>query len=268
MADPKHRKLSPVEAIVEIADPARLKRFDVLAGEFGYGRALIALLSKPGGSSEHLWSRQYELRDQGKDAFRLCCGTQDLHASLIADFVAAAMEARFTVMGFIGATIQPLDPQLFGMPGLQLRLDRNEITLPDGSIVWGIQIRTNRKPEVAGVGEAPGEPSAAEPPPKAENSNLPSEAVASPSCEALKPDHQPDGGRRGGRGRTPKPIWEGAENEMMQWLDNNGCPEPGDGGQAALEDHITDWLAQRGYYLAESTVRAHVGSCLARRRAQ
>jgi hypothetical protein len=240
MAVLEGRNLSLLEAVTQIADPAKLERFDALAGEFRNGRGLIALLSKPGGSSEHLWSYQYELKSQGKDAFRLCCEMQDLHASLIADFVAAAMEARFTVNGFIRATSQTLDPQLFGMPGLQLRLDRNEITLSDGTVIMSVQITLPRQPEVPGV-----------------------RVAREVSDKAVKPDS----GRRRRRGRIPKPIWEGAETEMMQWLDRSGCPEPGDGGQGALEDHIADWLAKRDYYLAESTVRAHVAACIARRRA-
>ena len=48
----------------------------------------------------------------------------------------------------------------------------------------------------------------------------------------------------------------------MEWLDYNGCPDPWDGGQAKLEDHIKDWLAARGRYPAESTVRDHVRKCI------
>jgi len=78
MNDPKDRGLPMHEAVVEIADPEKLSRFDTLAREFGRGRDLIALLSEPGGSSRHLWSHQYELRAQGKDASGLCSETQDL----------------------------------------------------------------------------------------------------------------------------------------------------------------------------------------------
>jgi hypothetical protein len=71
----------------------------------------------------------------------------------------------------------------------------------------------------------------------------------------------PNDRRSGGhhKGRIPKPIWKAAEIEAKQWLDDNGCPEPGDGEQAKLERHIADWLALRGHHPAESTVRLHVG---------
>jgi hypothetical protein len=44
----------------------------------------------------------------------------------------------------------------------------------------------------------------------------------------------------------------------MDWLEQNGFPEPGDGGQANLERCVADVLAARGYYPAESTIRRHV----------
>jgi hypothetical protein len=263
MAVLEARNLSLLAAVIEAADPAKLKRFDNLAAEFRCGRDLIARLSEPAGSSKHLWTLQYELRAHSKDPSRLCCEMQDLHASLIADFLTVAMEARFTVKGFIGATSQSLDPELFGIPGLQLRLDRNEIALPDGRIVFGIQIRINPQSEVAGGREALAQPSSG---PKGDGSNLPSEAGASPSDKALKPGYQLDSGRRRRGGRIPKPIWKAAETEMMRWLDDNGCPEPGDGGQAALERHIAEWFARSDRYPAESTVRAHVAACVTQRR--
>jgi hypothetical protein len=68
-------------------------------------------------------------------------------------------------------------------------------------------------------------------------------------------DHRSDIRRRG---RIPKPVWNAAEAKAMQWLDDNGYPEPGDGGQAKLEKHIADWLAQRGHHPVESTIRSHV----------
>ncbi len=60
------------------------------------------------------------------------------------------------------------------------------------------------------------------------------------------------------RGRIPRPVWKAATAKAMQWLDGHGYPELGDGGQANLERHIADWLAQRGHHPAESTVRSHV----------
>jgi hypothetical protein len=41
-------------------------------------------------------------------------------------------------------------------------------------------------------------------------------------------------------------------------LEQNGFPEPGDGGQAALERYVADVLAARGYHPAESTIRGYV----------
>jgi hypothetical protein len=83
---------------------------------------------------------------------------------------------------------------------------------------------------------------------------------ASPrSDEGPKTDHQSShSGRR--RGRVPNPIWSAAKNEAIQSLKDNGFPQPGDGGQAALEKLIADWLASWGHYPAESTVRRHVTS--------
>jgi len=134
MNDPKDRWLSLFEAVVEIADPEKLSRFDTLAREFGRGRDLIALLSEPDGYGRHLWSRQYELRAQGKDASRLCSEMQDLHPSLIDDFRAAAIAGRFNGRCFIRGVTQNFDPkELFGLSGLQLRLDKNTIELPEAS---------------------------------------------------------------------------------------------------------------------------------------
>jgi hypothetical protein len=44
----------------------------------------------------------------------------------------------------------------------------------------------------------------------------------------------------------------------MNWLEQNGFPEPGDGGQAKLERHVADVLAARGHHPAESTIRGYV----------
>jgi hypothetical protein len=64
-----------------------------------------------------------------------------------------------------------------------------------------------------------------------------------------------------------KPFWENAEHEIMRWLDENGCPEPGDGNQAKLERHIAGWLAERGHEAGEATIRSHVSKCIGSRRA-
>ena len=44
----------------------------------------------------------------------------------------------------------------------------------------------------------------------------------------------------------------------MDWLDQNGFPEPEDGGQANLERYVAEVLAARGHYPAESTIRGYV----------
>ena len=44
----------------------------------------------------------------------------------------------------------------------------------------------------------------------------------------------------------------------MDWLEQNGFPEAGDGGQADLERYVADVLAARGHYPAESTIRGYV----------
>jgi hypothetical protein len=85
---------------------------------------------------------------------------------------------------------------------------------------------------------------------------------AAPSDKEPKSDHRSGSGRRKGRRKTASRFWRAAEIEAMRWLDDNGCPEPWDGGQAKLEDHIKDWLAARGRYPAESTVRSHVRKCI------
>ena len=55
-----------------------------------------------------------------------------------------------------------------------------------------------------------------------------------------------------------KPFWPGARIAAFEWFAERGFPAPGDGGQARLEAHIADWLAERGHGAAESTIRMHV----------
>ena len=55
-----------------------------------------------------------------------------------------------------------------------------------------------------------------------------------------------------------KPFWSAAKKVGMEWLEENGCPQKGDGNQAQLEKHIADWLSGRGYDAAENTIRRHV----------
>jgi hypothetical protein len=75
-----------------------------------------------------------------------------------------------------------------------------------------------------------------------------------PEADAAEADRKAS--RR--KGRRPNPIWEYAKKEAMQWFDENGYPEPGDGGQARLEKHIKDRLGAHDQYPAESTIRKHV----------
>jgi hypothetical protein len=186
---------------------------DALAREFGYGRDLIARLSESGGSSRHLWSRQYELRAQGKDASRLCSETQDLYASLIVDFLVAAIAGRFNARGLIRGVLQILDPQLFGLSGLQLQLDKNTIELPDGCIVFSIELTINRELECSGISDAPGEVVS-----KAHGSKLMCEPEAAPSDKEPKSDHhqeavvaRADAKPRAVFGETPKSRpWNGS----------------------------------------------------------
>jgi hypothetical protein len=56
-----------------------------------------------------------------------------------------------------------------------------------------------------------------------------------------------------------KPFWDKARVEARKWLDEEGFPEPGDGGQAKLEKHIEHWLGLRGHKAVQSTIRSHVG---------
>jgi hypothetical protein len=73
---------------------------------------------------------------------------------------------------------------------------------------------------------------------------------------ATPDDEEPSTNRR--KGRIPKPVWKAAQAEATNWLNDNGFPAPGDGDQAKLEKHITDWLGDRNQHCAASTVRAHV----------
>jgi hypothetical protein len=58
--------------------------------------------------------------------------------------------------------------------------------------------------------------------------------------------------------RRERLFWSDARAVAMQWLQNNGYPQPGDGGQAGLERHIADWLSRGGNASGEATVRRHV----------
>jgi hypothetical protein len=58
--------------------------------------------------------------------------------------------------------------------------------------------------------------------------------------------------------RREAPYWAIGRKPAMDWLEQNGFPEPGDGGQADLERYVADVLAARGYHPAESTIRGYV----------
>jgi hypothetical protein len=64
-----------------------------------------------------------------------------------------------------------------------------------------------------------------------------------------------------------KPFWEQAREVAFRWLDDEGCPEPGDGRQAELECYVEEWLSLRGHRAGEATIRRHVASWIAERRA-
>jgi hypothetical protein len=68
------------------------------------------------------------------------------------------------------------------------------------------------------------------------------------------------GGERpaGRRPSREKPFWPEAREAAFKQLEENGYPRAGDGGQAKLENHIAEWLTQRGYEAAESTIRYRV----------
>jgi hypothetical protein len=277
MAHSRHenRKLSLTDAFIKISDPAKLKSFEARAEASGYltildfgppgtedappstrdapegedfqhSRCLIALLSKPGGC-DFFFRQQLNLGDRVKDAFSRYREIEDLFTSLTADFLAAAIAGHFTVTGFVGANFQTLDPQLFGVPGLCLHFDRNEIELPDGRLIFGIQITINQHPQDAladGVAT--------------DNPNQSRGLGGSSSDKDPSTNQLSDSGRRTHKGRRPKPIWKHAKTEAMRWFDDEGWPEAGDGGQARLEKHIADWLEDRGHRASESTVRRHV----------
>jgi hypothetical protein len=58
--------------------------------------------------------------------------------------------------------------------------------------------------------------------------------------------------------RRKAPYWAIGRKPAMDWLEQNGFPEPGDGGQAKLERYVADVLGAWGHHPAESTIRAYV----------
>jgi hypothetical protein len=61
------------------------------------------------------------------------------------------------------------------------------------------------------------------------------------------------------RGRPAAPIWVAGEKFIDGWLDENGFPEPGDGGRSKLEAAVGEFLAgQTEQPPARSTIQNHV----------
>jgi hypothetical protein len=58
--------------------------------------------------------------------------------------------------------------------------------------------------------------------------------------------------------RREVPYWAIGRKPAMEWLEQNGFPEPGDGGQADLERYVADVLAGRGIILPS---RRFVDTC-------
>jgi hypothetical protein len=60
--------------------------------------------------------------------------------------------------------------------------------------------------------------------------------------------------------RRQFPYWDMvARPAAMRWLEQNGFPQSGDGGQAALERYIADRVAAKtGCYPSPSSIRIHV----------
>ena len=101
-----------------------------------------------------------------------------------------------------------------------------------------------RNPRSAG----PGEPIAAPPEPDeaADRDGVPVAPVQTKPQRKKRPI------------RRVAPYWAIGRKPAMNWLEQNGFPEPGDGGQANLEHYVADVLAARGYHPAESTIRGYV----------
>jgi hypothetical protein len=80
---------------------------------------------------------------------------------------------------------------------------------------------------------------------------------------AVKP-----GRKRVQQSRGSRPFWREGNKEIDRWLEENGCPERGDGNQARLEKHIADWLQNGGHEAGEATIRRHVQDGIERHRAK
>jgi len=74
---------------------------------------------------------------------------------------------------------------------------------------------------------------------------------------------------KAGRGRPEAPYWPRAHKFIDDWLEQWGCPQPGDADQAKLEGEVADFLAKcTEEPPAESTIRAHVVKRIAERKKQ
>jgi hypothetical protein len=64
--------------------------------------------------------------------------------------------------------------------------------------------------------------------------------------------------RTRGKGRSRPPYWAAARAVALTWLQTKGVPNPGDGRQAKLELHITNWLDANKHKAGESIIRYRV----------
>ena len=122
----------------------------------------------------------------------------------------------------------------------------------------------NRAAPADGTTAAPEQQPAAMGHPELDAPQATVEAAEQQSAEAL--DGKPGESlappkKRGGRPQSPARFF--ARDIAFKWLDENGTSQPGDGEQAKLERHITDKLAKRNEFPAESTIRDWVGNFIA-----
>jgi murein L,D-transpeptidase YcbB/YkuD len=95
------------------------------------------------------------------------------------------------------------------------------------------------------------------------------EALEGEARQAKSADHASSKASR--KARPPsreKKFWPAAREAAFEWLIENGCPKPGDGNQAELERHVTEWLENHGHEAGEATVRRYVVRWINERRAE
>jgi hypothetical protein len=87
-------------------------------------------------------------------------------------------------------------------------------------------------------------------------------AVETRSSPPVSADDQPHKAPRGsGRsppGRPRAPVWNLIEPHVIEWLDENGVPDFGDGKQTELEAVVAGLLLRRKHPATESVIRMHV----------